>query len=107
MKLNLLFIVLTVLSLNLQAGSSEPSGANKTRAICGKLADSNGEAIVGAAIKIVETGEVIYTDLSGRYSLSLPAGQNSTLQLQSVGYLPLVIKSSGLSNFDVLVLKEL
>jgi len=91
----------------LQAGSSEPSGANKTRAICGKLADSNGEAIVGAAIKILETGEVIYTDLSGRYSLSLPAGQNSTLQLQSIGYLPLVIKSSGLSNFDVLVLKEL
>lgn len=107
MKFKCLFLFLTVLCLNLQAGSSEPSTAKKTRSLCGKLADGNGEAIAGAAIKILETGEVVYTDFSGQYSLSLSAAAPSTLQVQAMGYAPAEVKSTSLSNFDVLVLKEL
>lgn len=96
-----------MLSLGLRVGHSEPLNHKKTKTICGTLADSNGEAIAGAAIKILETGEVIYTDLSGRYTLNLPTEKNTTLQLESIGYQALTIQSSGLSNFDVLILKEL
>lgn len=106
-KTKLLFLFLTALSLNILAGTSEPGSAKKTRAVCGQLSDAQGEAIVGAAIKIVETGEVVYTDLSGRYTLSLPTDQGSTLKLHAIGYLPLEITGASLHNFDTLTLKEL
>ena len=106
MKKQIIFFFLLVFSLNAVATNNERE-LKKTRTVCGKLTDATGEAVVGAAIKIVETGETIYTDMDGNYKLALPADQNLTLHINTIGFQPLQIQASELPSFSELTLKAL
>ncbi len=50
------------------------SGAWAQGTVQGKVTDSNGEALIGASIGAAGTGKSTSTDVSGKYSLSLPNG---------------------------------
>ncbi|GHU60359.1 collagen-binding protein [Bacteroidia bacterium] len=58
----------------------------QTRTIRGSITDSKtGEALVGAAVYVVETKNGTVADVNGRYNLPLPAG-NFTLRYSYTGY---------------------
>lgn len=106
MKKQIVFLLFLFISLGTFATNNERE-VKKTRTVCGKVSDANGEAIPGAAIKIVETGETIFADMEGSYKISLPADQNCTLEVNTIGFQPIQIQSSQLSTFGELVLKSL
>ena len=53
--------------------------------IAGTVVDEKGEPLPGASIKIVETGNVVQTDVDGNYSLVLPVG-TYTLEVSYISY---------------------
>lgn len=66
-------------------GEMAMSVMQQSQKITGKVADSKGEPIIGATIKVVGTGTGTITDLDGNFSLGMaPKG---VLEISYVGYL--------------------
>src|SRR5687767_2389402 len=85
------------------------SGKEKStgRVLSGKVETANGEPITGAKIIILETGESFFSDLDGHYKLTIETGREYTISINTIGYQPLEVRSSGLTSFSDLQLNSL
>ena len=81
-KVNLNFLSQLLLVLGFCLISHPTFAQNKT--ITGKVADINGEAIIGASIKVAGTNQGTITDANGFYSLS--ATPKTKLLISFIGY---------------------
>ncbi len=70
----------------------------------GKVVDTNQEAVAGALISVTETGEKVYSDLEGNFSLENATGKN--IQVTFISYNDLIIKIQDTSNEITVVLEE-
>ena len=71
--------------------------------VSGVVKDQNGEAVMGATIRVEGTNTGTVTDVDGRFSIDASSG--STLNVSYVGYLTKQVRLSGESNVNV-VLEE-
>lgn len=78
-----------------------------SKTVCGRITDAQGESIAGAKIFVEETGESFYSDLEGRFRISLGTDKEYSVTINTIGYEPLEVKASRLSPFTDLSLKEL
>lgn len=79
--------------------ASKPTGeSTKTVSINGSVLDNNNfEGLIGASIYIEETGETIYTDFDGNFSLeNIPAG-DYTFKISMISYQEVVINNITIS----------
>ncbi len=58
----------------------------------GQVVDENNEPMIGAIVVPTGTNKGVTTDIDGRFSLTVPAGQE--ISISSVGYKPINIKAS-------------
>ncbi|MDR2915936.1 MAG: carboxypeptidase-like regulatory domain-containing protein, partial [Tannerella sp.] len=56
----------------------------QNKMISGMVADVNGEAVIGASVKVLGTTLGTTTDLDGKYSFNAP--QSGTLVISYIGY---------------------
>lgn len=66
------------------------------RVVSGTITDTEGESLIGATVVVVGTSVGTATDVDGKYSLSVPAG-NETLEFSYTGYIPQQV-TIGVSN---------
>lgn len=69
-------------TINLGISAQNPQGGQTT--ITGVVVTETGEELLGAAVKVVETGAGTVTDLDGRFALDVPS--NATLEVSYLGY---------------------
>jgi TonB-dependent starch-binding outer membrane protein SusC len=99
----LFFFTLTQVSF---AGNADKV-KNSTKVIAGKITDNHGESISGAKITIAETGETYFADLDGNFKLNVKTDKEYSLTVNTIGYQPLIVKSTSLTAFSDISLKEL
>ena len=88
------------------AGNADKVKSN-TKVIAGKVTDNSGESISGAKITVTETGETYFADLDGNFKLSVKTDKEYSLTVNTIGYQPVVVKSTNLTAFSDISLKEL
>ncbi len=83
-------------------GSFSASAQNRT--ISGKVVDTGGEPVIGAAVTVVGNSRIgAATDLNGAFTLSVPAGSN--ISVESIGFKTQVFAIGNQTRFDI-VLEE-
>lgn len=97
------FLVFCTANLQLSAGNDKPA----VKVITGKVIDKNGEAIAGAEIKIIETGEVVLANFEGEFKLQIDPNKNHSIQIKTLGFEPKTIKSNSLGFFAEVSLSQL
>ena len=103
---NLVLCLLLSLSTSVFAGNSDKEKA-LTRTLAGKIADTAGESLPGATLRISETGETFFADLDGNFKITVSSDKIYTISIQTIGHAPLQVKSSGLSAFSEISLSPL
>lgn len=98
-----MFLALTQVSF---AGNSDRD-KNSTKVIAGKITDHAGELLSGAKITIAETGETFFADMEGNFKLTVKTDREYSISVNTIGYQPLVLKSTSLTAFSDISLKEL
>ncbi len=71
---------------------SSPQSAQQQDAVSGIVTDSQGEAIIGASVKVQGGNTGTVTDLDGRFSLSVSPG--TTLEISYIGFKTLTVKAT-------------
>jgi carboxypeptidase-like protein len=103
-----LIYILLFLGLQLAALSGNADKVKTTsRTIAGKITDSYGEAIAGAKVSVAETGEIVYADLDGNFKLTVKTDKEYSITVNTIGFEPLSVRSTGLGAFSDLSLKSL
>jgi hypothetical protein len=99
-----------VLFLGLQlaafSGNSDKEKAT-SKTIAGKITDSYGEAVAGAKVVVAETGETFFADMEGNFRLTVKTDKEYSITINTIGFAPLQVKSTGLGAFSDLSLKSL
>ena len=81
-------------------GSFSASAQNRT--ISGKVVDTGGEPVIGAAVTVVGNSRIgAATDLNGAFSLSVPAGAN--ISVESIGYKTQVFPIGNQTVFNIIL----
>ncbi len=75
----------------------------QAQAVKGTVVDENGEAIIGASIKVVGTTNGVITDLDGNFALA-NVSKGAVLEISYIGYITQRVKVAGAS--VSVVLKE-
>lgn len=58
-----------------------------------KIKDQNGEEVVGASVKILETDIVLYSNLGGEFEIPAESNQeNLTIEINSISYQTSILK---------------
>lgn len=70
------------------------------QSVSGKVVDSQGEPVIGAAVIEKGTGNGASTGVDGTFTLELRGGGNS-IEVQCLGYLPQTVDVSGKSRVDI------
>ncbi|MBP5336653.1 MAG: TonB-dependent receptor [Bacteroidales bacterium] len=80
------------------------SASAQNRTISGKIVDTGGEPVIGAAVTVVGNSRIgAASDLDGNFTLSVPAG--SSISVESIGYKPQTIAVGDRTTFNI-VLEE-
>ncbi|MCR4824948.1 MAG: SusC/RagA family TonB-linked outer membrane protein, partial [Bacteroidales bacterium] len=83
-------------------GSFNASAQNRT--ISGKVVDTGGQPVIGAAVTVVGNTRIgAATDLDGAFTLTVPAG--ATCNVESIGYKPQTFTVTSQSTYSI-VLEE-
>ena len=82
----------------------QKSEGQKPHKISGTIKDRNGEAIIGASIKIKGTGQGVVSDVSGNFVLDAP--ENSSLEISYIGYLPQTIHTGNRSEINIMLSED-
>ncbi len=85
------------------AGNDKPT----VKTVSGKVIDKFGEGVAGAEIKIVETGEIIFANMDGVFNLQIDPNKSHTIQINTIGFVPKIVKSNSLGLFSELSLLQL
>ena len=90
-------ILVITLFLGLTALGS-PYGDKNKKVLCGKVVDkTTGEALTGVKVELKGTNTYCYTDLNGKYVLSVSADNNKQeVEANVVGYEQLKLKTNDL-----------
>lgn len=74
------------------------------RMITGNVIDSNGESIIGATVKVKGSSAGTITDMTGRFSIELPANSD-VIVVSYIGYLTQEVKVGNRNSF-IITLRE-
>ncbi|MEA4936342.1 MAG: TonB-dependent receptor [Paludibacter sp.] len=74
------------------------------RKITGHVADSKGEPIIGANIKIKESGQGTISDFDGNFEIEAPAG--GTITVTYIGYLTQSVEIANKTSFNIKMLED-
>ena len=103
-----LIYIFLFLGLQIAAiGGNSDKEKTASRTVAGKITDSYGEAVAGAKVSIVETGEIVYADLDGNFKLTVKTDKEYSITVNTIGFEPLNVRSNGLGAFSDLSLKSL
>jgi hypothetical protein len=104
-----LIYIFVFLSLTgtLIANGNKNGNKEQTKTVILKISDNSGEELAGAKIKIAETGKEFIADFNGVVQLSLKKEETVTLQVISLGFESVSLKSSEISTFQELNLNPL
>jgi hypothetical protein len=104
-----LIYIFVFLSLTgtLFAKGNKNGNKEQTKTVILKISDKSGEELAGAKIKIAETGKEFVADFNGVIQLSLKKEEAVTLQVLSLGYQTVSLKSSDINTFQELTLHPL
>ena len=80
--------------------SFDDKGKSLTRVVTGRVVAENGEAVPGASITILETGDTFFADLDGNFSLTLPVDKVYTISISTVGFEVLKVNTGNLLPFS-------
>ena len=106
MKKTIFFFLLLSLGISnyqLRASNDKPS----VKVISGKITDKNGEAIAGAELKIIETGEIVYANFEGEFKLQIDPNKNHSIEINTLGFASKTVNSNSLGFFAELSLNQL
>ena len=106
MKKLVFFFVILALSFTAFGGNKDKE-KNTSKSLAAKVVAADGSYIAAAKITIRETGESVFSDLEGNFNLTIKTDKPYTLFVESIGYAGKEIKSTELSLFSNLTLKEL
>ena len=82
------------------AGSFQAFAQN--RSISGRVVDTGGQPVIGAAITVVGNTRIgTATDMDGRFALSIPAGSN--INVESIGYVSQTIAVGNQTTFNIVM----
>lgn len=81
---------------------SAPAMAQDNRTITGHVVDENGEAIIGASVKVNGTTAGAVTDLDGNFKISAP--KNAKITVTYIGYVPQTL--TGGTNTRVVLVED-
>lgn len=104
---NYLYIVVFLCFTQLVVAGNSDKVKSSARVITGKVTDLSGESIAGAKISVTETGETVFADMDGNFSLSVKTDKEYSIMVNTIGFQPLLVKSTQLSAFSDLSLKSL
>src|ERR1700741_149857 len=95
-------IILITLFLGLTTVGAANSDKGK-KVLCGKVVDkTTGEALTGVKVEVKGTNTFCYTDLNGKYILSVSTDAKQEVEANVVGYEQLKLKTNDLGfNTDI------
>ncbi len=95
-------IILVTLFLGLTTVNASNSDKGK-KVLCGKVIDKvTGEALTGVKVEVKGTNTYCYTDLNGKYILSVSADAKQDIEANVVGYEQAKLKTNDLGfNTDI------
>ncbi|MCR5840980.1 MAG: TonB-dependent receptor [Bacteroidales bacterium] len=97
---NLMKMISVLVMLLVVWGGLDASAQNRT--ISGKVVDSGGQPVIGAAVTVVGNSRIgAATDMDGAFTLSIPAGAN--ISVESIGYKGKVIATGNQSVFNIVL----
>ena len=70
--------------------------------VSGRIADSDGEPLIGATVKVVGTTSGTVTDYEGNYQLEVPNAED-TLLVSYIGFVPQRVAVNGRSTLDIIM----
>ena len=88
----------------LYAAWPEPSGADQSKVITGRVVDANGEPVIGAAVMVEGTTDGILVDNDGNFGLSAEEGQ--TLIVSMIGYVEKRVRVTAKDEYLVIMEEE-
>lgn len=101
-----LVLLFLVLSISAFAGNDDKY-KSAVKNISSKVVASNGEEIAGVKITVKETGESLFTDLTGNFRLSIKTDKTYCILVECIGYTSREIKSTELYVFSDVILQPL
>ncbi len=72
-----------------------PQRKNGEVVYSGRVVDANGDAVIGGTVVLPGSGKGVSTDADGRFSLSLPKSDRTTLQFSYVGMKTVTLSFNG------------
>jgi hypothetical protein len=95
-----------IILITLFLGFTTVSASNKDngkKVLCGKVVDkTTGEALTGVKVEVKGTNTYCYTDLNGKYVLSISVDSKQEVEANVVGYEQLKLKTNDLGfNTDI------
>ena len=97
---NLMKMISVLVMLLVVWGGLDASAQNRT--ISGKVVDSGGQPVIGAAVTVVGNSRIgAATDMDGAFTLNIPAGAN--ISVESIGYKGKVIATGNQSVFNIVL----
>lgn len=88
------------------AGNNDKDNA-VSKSVSGKVLAASGEEIPAAKIAIKETNETFYADINGNFQFKVKSDRVYSIVVEGIGFSPKEIKSTELSHFSEISLKEL
>ena len=80
--------------------AQKPNGARGTgKKVTGVIADTNGEPLIGATVKVKGTEIATVTDFDGNYSIEAPEG--STLEVSYIGFNTQEVKVGSRNSYNI------
>ena len=107
MKYLIYILVFLNLSKSIYAHRNKNVPKEQTKTVVLKISDKSGEELAGTKIRIAETGKEFVADFNGVVQLSLKKEETVTLQVISLGFESISLKSSELNTFQELSLNPL
>ncbi|MBI2720962.1 MAG: carboxypeptidase-like regulatory domain-containing protein [Bacteroidetes bacterium] len=104
---NILYILLFLAFHNLAVGGNNDKAKASVKNVSGTIKSVRGEEIAAAKITVKETGESYFADLEGNFKFQLKTDKTYSISIEVLGYAPLEVKSTDLTLFSELSLKEL
>lgn len=100
MKHTLIILITLFLGLTTVSASTNDNGK---KVLCGKVVDKvTGEALTGVKVEVKGTGTYCYTDLNGKYVLTVSTDAKQEVEANVIGYEQAKLKTNDLGfNTDI------
>lgn len=78
----------------------------QTRTVSGIVSGSDGEPLIGASVKVKETGTAVTTDSEGRFKTAFP-GSKATLEVSYIGYTPQTVSVKTGTKIEIVLQEDM